>query len=284
MAHFPDNGRAEATLIRQSIVKPDVIILATGYIPHFPFLNTDHNAGRTPYPVSHDADVRQVWSSSDPTIGFIGFIRPGFGAIPPLAEMQAMLFATHLLGRISKPLLKDDEWHYRVIHPPSARVTYGVEHDSYAYQLAKDLDQAASFTDVFKLAFSTPRGWRLPYIWAGGASFTPKFRLVGPWRDPQAGSILTGDLWETISRRHGLFGNIPMTIIPLFYLGTVNLAALLYSGFWNSLAAIGLCRPVVPRNEVKMKFEELAALENMSMKKQAVDVKVPLETSVNGTS
>lgn len=101
VAHFPDNGRPEAKRIRESIFKPDVVVFATGYVPHFPFLNTEHNAGRRPYPVSHDADVRQVWSSNDPTIGFIGFVRPGFGAIPPLAEMQSMLFATHLL--------KDDE-------------------------------------------------------------------------------------------------------------------------------------------------------------------------------
>ncbi|KAM0301579.1 hypothetical protein HYE67_006597 [Fusarium culmorum] len=278
VAHFPDNGRPEAKLIQRSVVKPDMVIFATGYVPHFPFLNTEYNAGRRPYPVSHDADVRQVWSSNDPTIGFIGFVRPGFGAIPPLAEMQSMLFATHLLNRVPRPLLKDDEWHYRVIHAPSARVTYGVEHDSYAYQLAKDMDMAPSFTDILRIALYTPHGWRLPYVWAGGASFTAKFRLVGPWKCDRAAEILTGELWETITRRNGLFGNIPMVVVPVLYLGSINLYYYMHSLFWGSLAKIGLCKAPVPRNDVKRKFEELAQREQMKMvqdaKMAAVDIRV----------
>jgi dimethylaniline monooxygenase (N-oxide forming) len=284
VAHFPDNGRPEAKLIQRSVIKPDMVIFATGYVPHFPFFNTNYNAGRRPYPVSHDADVRQVWSSTDPTVGFIGFVRPGFGAIPPLAEMQSMLFATHLLNRVPRPLLKDDEWHYRIIHAPSARVTYGVEHDSYAYQLAKDMDMAPSFTDILRIALYTPRGWRLPYVWAGGASFTAKFRLVGPWKSDKAAEILTGELWETISRRNGLFGNIPMVVIPVLYLGGINLYYYMYSLFWGSLAKLGLCKAPVPRNDVKRKFEELAQREQMKMVqdiKMTADVRV-MEVSEDG--
>ncbi|KFH48227.1 Dimethylaniline monooxygenase [N-oxide-forming]-like protein [Hapsidospora chrysogenum ATCC 11550] len=274
VAHFPLNNRPESELINQTVVKPDVVIFATGYVPHFPFLNTQHNAGRRPYPTSHDADVRQIWSSSDPTVGFIGFIRPGFGAIPPLAELQSMLFTMNLLNRVPNPLSTDDEWHYRMIHPPSNRITYGVEHDSYAYQLAKDIGGAASITDVLRLALRTRRGWRLPYVWAGGASFNTKFRMVGPWRFDGAPEILTGELWETIRRREGLFGNVPLSILPMMYLGSVNLYYCVYSAFWGALAKTGLCKPLVPRNAVKEMFEELARREQqMKLQQGAADTK-----------
>lgn len=280
VAHFPLNNRPESERINQTVVKPDVVVFATGYVPTFPFLNTSYNAGRKPYPTSHEADNRQIWCSDDPTIGFIGFIRPGFGAIPPLAEMQALLFAQHLLNRVPRPLSRDDEWHYRVIHPPSARVTYGVEHDSYAYQLAKDMDIAPTFTDVLRIACRTRRGWRLPYIWACGASFNTKFRMVGPWKSDNAPEILTGELWQTITRREGLFGNIPLSVLPLIYLGSINLYYYMYAKFWGGLAKIGLAKPVVPRNDVKRKFEELAMMEHMALKQEAAMA----QNKMNGTT
>lgn len=117
-----------------------------------------------------------------------------------------MLFTMNLMNRIPKPLNTDDEWHYRIIHRPDARVFYGVEHDSYAYQLAKDIDAAPTFTEVLKLALRTKNGWRLPYVWAAGACFNTKFRIKGPWKWDGAGEVMTGELWETIQRREGLFG------------------------------------------------------------------------------
>lgn len=117
-----------------------------------------------------------------------------------------MLFTMNLMNRIPKPLHPDDEWHYRIIHSPDARVFYGVEHDSYAYQLAKDIDAAPRFTEVLGLAFRTKKGWRLPYVWAAGACFNTKFRMRGPWKWDGAGEVMTGELWETIQRREGLFG------------------------------------------------------------------------------
>lgn len=210
-----------------------------------------------------------MWKSDDPTIGFIGFIRPGFGAIPPLAELQSMLFTQHLLNRVPKTLSQDDEWHYRIIHPPSSRITYGVEHDSYAYQLAKDMDQAPSFLQVLKLAFTTKNGWRLPYVWACGSSFNAKFRMIGPWRHEKAAEVLTGEMWETITRRSGLFGNVPLSVAPMLYLGTINLYYYIYANFWGALAKIRLARPLPKRNDVKRKFEELAAKEHARLKAEA---------------
>ncbi|KAM0262438.1 hypothetical protein ACHAQJ_001691 [Trichoderma viride] len=263
VAHFPLNGRPESERINETVVKPDVVIFATGYLPAFHYLNTADNDGRKPYPVASDADVRQIWNSNDPTIGFIGFIRPGFGAIPPLAEMQSMLFTMNLINHIPKPLDPEDEWHYRIIHAPGARVNYGVEHDSYAYQLAKDIDAAPTFTEVLKIALGTKRGWRLPYMWAAGACFNTKFRMRGPWKWDGAGEVMTGELWETIQRREGLFGNIPLSIIPIIYLGLINLFYLFYALFWGFLANLRLARPIVIRNEPKRIMQEMERAYNL---------------------
>lgn len=60
-------------------IKSDVVILATGYSTDFPFLDADPR-------LSH-VDVRGVYKSADVSVGFIGFVRPSIGAIPPLAEL-----------------------------------------------------------------------------------------------------------------------------------------------------------------------------------------------------
>lgn len=71
-------------------IKPDVVVLATGYNTKFPFLDDD-------YPGLADTDVRCVYKNGRVDVGFIGFIRPSIGAIPPLAELQAQFWVLRLL-------------------------------------------------------------------------------------------------------------------------------------------------------------------------------------------
>ncbi|ROT41045.1 dimethylaniline monooxygenase [Sodiomyces alkalinus F11] len=261
VAHFQDNGREEYHSIKNQLIKPDVLIFATGYLQSFPFLPPPANQGRKPYPLAHDTDVRAIWKRDDPTVAFIGFVRPGFGAIPPLSELQAMLWIAHLLGRVRKPLLPEDEWHYRLIAPPAARLGYGVEHDSYAYQLALDMDAAPSFTQVVRLGFAHAARrpfWRLPWIWAAAPNFTVKFRLVGPWAWPGAVQVMTEDLWEVITRRKGVFSNFTLAVIPMIQLGLASAYYLVYARVNGFLSRCGLAKPFQPVNEPKRQFEELA--------------------------
>ncbi|KAL2754064.1 hypothetical protein ACRALDRAFT_1032042 [Sodiomyces alcalophilus JCM 7366] len=261
VAHFEDNGRDEYHRIKNQVIKPDVLIFSTGYLQSFPFFESpaNHHA-RKPYPVARDADIRAIWKRDDPTVGFIGFVRPGFGAIPPLAELQAMLWIANLLGRVRNPLLPEDEWHYRLIGPPTARLSYGVEHDSYAYQLALDMDAAPSLTQVVRLGLTdTGRPfWRLPWIWAAAPNFTVKFRLVGPWAWPGAVQVMTDDLWEVITRRRGLFGNFTLAVMPMIQLGLTSAYYFAYSWVNGVLSSCGLAKPIQRVNEPKRRFEELA--------------------------
>jgi dimethylaniline monooxygenase (N-oxide forming) len=152
--------------------------------------------------------VRDIWKRDDPTIGFIGYVRPAFGAIPPLSELQGMLFVQNLLGEVKNPLSPEDEPQYRTIRPPGARARFAVDHDSYAYLLACDMDIAPTFTEVIRLGFTGKNGawYKVPLVWAGSSNINVKFRMRGPWAWKNSVSVMESELWQTVSRRSGYFG------------------------------------------------------------------------------
>lgn len=77
VVRFVDNGRPEAEVMKKTICKPDVLILATGYTQAFKFLDDS-------YPKPKDATMRSVWKASDSSVAFIGFVRPSFGKLAGL--------------------------------------------------------------------------------------------------------------------------------------------------------------------------------------------------------
>ena len=90
-------------------MQPDVIIECTGYqrfsIP-FEIAGLEGDvftmAAESQGSQSFDPTklLRRIALPEDGSIGFIGIgIRPCFGAIPPIAEVQAMWWTQHLLGR-----------------------------------------------------------------------------------------------------------------------------------------------------------------------------------------
>ncbi|KAG5974939.1 hypothetical protein E4U55_007969 [Claviceps digitariae] len=238
VVEFVDNGREEYHRLRGQVIQPDMVVLCTGYQQSFSFFNNDNkndhddNDGDTdtgndnginsnsknkrknlplPYPTPETANVRHIWKRDDPSIAFIGFVRPSLGAIPPLSELQAQLWTTHLLAphQIPRPLLPHDQTHYMLRPMPGARITYGVDHESYAYQLALDMDSAPGLCDILRLCSRAQlrRSCKLFLIWVFGAHVNIKFRLRGPWQWDGAAALLTSDeIWETITRRPILFG------------------------------------------------------------------------------
>lgn len=270
VAHFRDNGRPEYAAMRCGAeVRPDVLVLCTGYQQTFPFLQGSGlsppwlgppTASSSSAAVSDRKDkdkvqeeetedndnpmLREIWRRRDPTVAYIGFVRPNLGAIPPLAEMQAQLWVLRLLApeRIAaqspsgttmmttpeQRLRPDDEPHYRLIRRGGrgARVRYGVDHESYAYQLALDTGSAPSLCGdvlpvVVSSAFSRSASgkrtwrWRLPLTWALGANFNTKFRLCGPWQWDSAVDVLEGELWDTVARREWFFGELYLSLPPI---------------------------------------------------------------------
>lgn len=120
------------------------------------------------------------------------------GAIPPLTEFQAQLWVLAILKMLPHPLVKDE--HYRLHMSVDRRIQYGVDHENYAYQLALDMESAPSAT------YMLTRGPKMFMTWALGANFNTKFRLIGPWAFKGAENIMKEELWQTITRRGGLFG------------------------------------------------------------------------------
>jgi dimethylaniline monooxygenase (N-oxide forming) len=104
----------------------------------------------------------------------------------------------NLLNRLPSPLKFED--HYKLHPSPSSRIQYGVDHESYAYQLALDMGSAPSFTDV------ASKGWKLALCLALSANVNTKFRLVGPWKWSGAQQVMETEIWATVTRRRGFFG------------------------------------------------------------------------------
>ncbi|KAI1802078.1 FAD/NAD(P)-binding domain-containing protein [Daldinia bambusicola] len=225
--HFSNNGRPEYSRMRDlGPTKPDVLVFATGYRQEFPFFQ---DQTRDHYPVPGSTDVRSIWSRADPTVGFIGFVRPGYGAIPPLAELQAQLWLLNLMApERTANLSDDDDHHFRLRSGQNSRINYGVDHETYAYQLGLDIGSAPTFLDAVRAGWSASRYqfnllYRIPIIWAAGAQLNSKFRLKGPYSWDGAAHVLGGELWQTISRRHGLFGNFLLAVVPITLLGIFSL-------------------------------------------------------------
>ena len=208
---FLDNGRPESGRLQGQNIRPDMVVLCTGYKQRFPFLCMTKDASKAQYPTPDEANVRQIWKHGEQDVGFIGFVRPSLGAIPPLAELQAQLWVAKLLcpQSVAQQLLSEDEHHYRLRAPAGARITYGVDHESYAYQLALDMNSAPGLYDIIELL-----SWRKPVrflklliLWIFGAHINTKFRLKGPWKWVDAPEIFTSDeMWQTITRRPVIFG------------------------------------------------------------------------------
>lgn len=192
-------------------LRPDVVVFATGYSTSFPMLDS-----ASAYPQLSDANVRGIYSSSDVTFAFIGFVRPSIGAIPPLAELQAQLWTLRLLQdrhpQHMPPLFFSSSWEKNAVepyeldyklHPRGGYDLYadrrGVDHESYAYQLALDMGAAPTFSYMLRSGW-----WRVFYTWAMGSNFNTKFRLVGPWRDEvRAQGIMRGELYDVVKRSGG---------------------------------------------------------------------------------
>ncbi|TFK60658.1 FAD/NAD-P-binding domain-containing protein [Pluteus cervinus] len=218
---FPLSKRKDAIRMARRDFRPDTVIYATGYTQNFDFLKSEDGYG-TP----GEADVRNVVKTGDETVGFIGFVRPGVGAIPPISEIQAMFWVSLIKGEIKPPLKPA---HYHLLVKENARIKYGVDHSTYISTLAKDLGAAPGLWELWQ-----EYGLHVLVCYCFGAAFVPFFRLVGPYKSSVAPKVIKTELWETITRR-GVLGNLLMGVIPMLFYGCLNLLAFLVDMGWRKV-------------------------------------------------
>ncbi|KAK1751490.1 dimethylaniline monooxygenase [Echria macrotheca] len=233
---FRPTGRPEYERLKHEEIKPDMVVFCTGYRQEFPFFAKQNASDKgRPYRLANETNVRGIWHRDDPTVGFIGFLRPNLGAIPPLAEMQAQLWVLHLLApsRIPKPLHPRDEPHFRLHHPDDSRIHYGVDHESYVYQLALDMNSALGVWDVLMYSLRGSEGaWKMPLVWAFGSNLNARFRVRGPWKWDGAEEIMKGEMWETMKRRRWFFTISDiffLTVLPMSIFGPASLVCWIYA-------------------------------------------------------
>ncbi|KAG8861909.1 hypothetical protein FRB96_002352 [Tulasnella sp. 330] len=210
-AVFPLTERKESIRMAKMDVRPDMLLFATGYKQDFSFFAEGEG-----YPTTEQLDVRDLFKSGDESVAFIGFLRPGVGAIPPISEMQAQLWAAILTSQVPVPTSQP---HYHLLQGPGSRITYGVDHSAIIATLAKDLGAAPAL-----LRTLWDYGPHVLICYAFGAAMTPFYRLYGPFRDPGAELTVKTEIWETITRR-GFLGNLFMGVIPMMFYAIINIIA-----------------------------------------------------------
>lgn len=240
-------------------IKPDVVVLATGYQTKFPFLTEG-------YPNIVDVDVRCVYNSKDISVGFIGFVRPSIGAIPPLAELQAQFWVFKLIqAKLPHQMpfypVSERVAGYEMDWKLHARAGYdlftqkrAVDHESYAYQLALDMGAAPTISYVMT------KGWKVLFTWAMGSNFNPKFRLAGPWKsDDNAAEIIRTELYDVVKRSGGGVYLVTYTIIPFIFFGVLSLALYGLSALAWPFKALGRLLTKLSYREAKANSEIKAA-------------------------
>ena len=153
-----------------------------------------------------------IVAPDEPALAFVGFVRPNVGAIPPMAELQAMWWVERLRGRVRRPAA-----------PPSygllgGKLAYGVDYGNYMHQLAAEIGAAPSLTTLWR------RSPRALASYCLGQAYISFFRLEGPFASERAGwAVAENELYEPVADR-GLVSNIVFAWTMAVF-GAMNLTA-----------------------------------------------------------
>jgi len=168
--------------------EPDVVIFCTGFEPRAPFL-----------PPGIDTAPRYLWTVV-PEIGaslvFVGFLRPAFGAIPPLAELQARWFARLLSGESGLPsrpemdaeIAREGARRAHTFRAVRDRLDDLVDFTSTCDALAERVGCKPTQRDVERES----RGFRRRFV--AGPFVAAQYRLVGPHAKPELARQVIGGL------------------------------------------------------------------------------------------
>jgi len=212
----------------------DEIVCCTGFENRFPFLDCNDD-DLTLQQVGHDARIphnlykHSIHPLTGSSLAFIGFVRPCFGAIPPLAEMQARWFALLCSNKMQLPnsSVMVDQIHtyvryieYLLTSYRTDRIASLTDFVSFSDDMAQAIGCRPSFG--LKMLLTDPRLWIRCML---GPISNAQYRLCGPHAQPeQARRIILTLKWN-----------------PMFY--NVLELALLYMSAFLWFCGIRKCKP-----------------------------------------
>lgn len=148
--HFTDNTSTEI----------DYIITCSGYQASFPFLNESAVTSK----VNQQELYKYIFYNKDPSLAFVGFVRPIFGSIPGISELQSRYVSKVISAKCKLPtsirrnaiISKDMKFWNHHFRYTSLRLTGLVDHFKYCNQLAKLI---GCYPNFLNLLISNPRRW-----------------------------------------------------------------------------------------------------------------------------
>jgi dimethylaniline monooxygenase (N-oxide forming) len=157
-----DIGSCRGTTVRfsdESSADVDCVVTCSGYRVSFPFFDESATPGTDPRNW-----FKYIFYQDDPSLAFVGFVRPTFGSIPGIAELQSRYVAKVFSGACQLPEARQRSatidrdarfWNHHFRHT-SLRIAGLVDHFVYADQLARLI---GCYPKFWKLFFSSPIRW-----------------------------------------------------------------------------------------------------------------------------
>lgn len=170
-----------------SSFEPDMVLLCTGFETRMPFLNKAIE--------SAPRYLNTFTTEGGESLGFIGFLRPAFGAIPPMAELQARWFALVQSGVKKLPppdMMAEsiDTWlriRRHVFRASGDRLGHLVDYTTFCDELAMQVGCKPGMSDLQRESLS----FRLRFF--SGPFVAAQYRLVGPNAKPElARAVIEG--------------------------------------------------------------------------------------------
>jgi dimethylaniline monooxygenase (N-oxide forming) len=162
-----------------SAFTPDLVIFCIGFDTKIPFL--DEALAKAP------RFLNTFNPEAGASLGFIGFLRPAFGAIPPLAELQARWFARLQSGKLALPSeieMRQSIEHWAGFRRHTFRAVRGrldelVDYTPFCDALASQIGCKPAWQDIRRES----RRFRRRFF--AGPFVAAQYRLAGPHAKPE---------------------------------------------------------------------------------------------------
>ena len=146
-------NKKRVTFVDGSSEEFDVVIICTGYNPEFSLLPSQYGG------VQFQNRFKYIFDANDPSIAFVGFVRPCAGSIPTISEIQSRLAAKVFSGQVHLPSFTE---RLRIIRQDDKLWRKFFEHNKHEYEKCFPIVEGYLYIEsLAKLAQINPNYWSL---------------------------------------------------------------------------------------------------------------------------